>query len=62
MDSKNVLIAVILSTIVLISWSTFFEPPVIERQNNENEISKIQQELKLKMKILKVLYRLRVQL
>ena len=40
MDSKNVLIAVILSTIVLISWSTFFEPPVIERQNNENEISK----------------------
>ena len=40
MDSKNVLIAVILSTMVLIFWSTFFEPPVIEQQNNENQISK----------------------
>ena len=42
MESKNVLIAVILSTIVLIFWSTFFEPPVIEQQNDENEISKKQ--------------------
>ncbi len=32
MDSKNVLLAVILSTIVLIFWSVFFEPPVIEQQ------------------------------
>jgi YidC/Oxa1 family membrane protein insertase len=42
MESKNVLIAVILSTIVLIFWSTFFEPPVIEQQNDENEILKKQ--------------------
>jgi len=32
MDTKNVLFAVILSTIVLIFWSVFFEPPVIEQQ------------------------------
>ena len=27
METKNVLIAVILSTIILIVWATFFEPP-----------------------------------
>jgi len=41
MDSKNVLIAVILSTIVLIFWSTFFEPPVVE-QSVEKQITKNQ--------------------
>ena len=30
MDTKNVLFAVILSTVVLVFWSTFFEPPPIE--------------------------------
>jgi len=40
MDTKNVLFAVILSTIVLIFWSTFFEPPIIDQQINENKISK----------------------
>ena len=40
MDTKNVLLAVILSTIVLIFWSTFFEPPITDQQINENKISK----------------------
>jgi len=40
MDTKNVLFAVILSTIVLIFWSTFFEPPIIDQQINENKITK----------------------
>ena len=40
MDTKNVIIAVILSTIVLIFWGTFFEPPVIEEKNIENQITK----------------------
>ena len=38
MDTKNVLFAVILSTIVLIFWSTFFEPPIVDRQINENKV------------------------
>ena len=33
MDSKNVIFAVILSTLVLIFWATFFEPPVIEQES-----------------------------
>jgi len=40
MDSKNVLFAVILSTIVLIFWSTFFEPPIVDQQVNESKITK----------------------
>jgi len=41
MDFKNVLMAIVLSTVVLIGWSLFFEPPVIEQQtsvekNNQN--------------------------
>ena len=32
MDTKNVLMAVILSTLVLVFWGTFFEPPVSEIQ------------------------------
>ena len=31
MDTRNVLFAVILSTIVLIFWATFFEPPITEK-------------------------------
>jgi YidC/Oxa1 family membrane protein insertase len=37
MESRNVLIAIILSTVVLIFWSTFFEPPVVENQVNKSE-------------------------
>ncbi len=40
MDTKNVLLAVILSTIVLIFWATFFEAPIVEKQSVENQISK----------------------
>ena len=39
MDSKNVLFAVILSTIVLIFWGTFFEAPVVKEQISEKEIT-----------------------
>jgi len=40
MDSKNVLMAVILSTIVLVFWATFFEPPVSEIQAEKNNVIK----------------------
>jgi len=40
MDFKNVLIAIVLSTLVLIFWATFFEPPPIERQIAEDQITK----------------------
>ena len=39
MESKNVLFAIILSTIVLIFWATFFEPPLVEERNVENEVT-----------------------
>jgi len=40
MDFKNVLIAIVLSTLVLVGWATFFEPPIVEQQTTENEITK----------------------
>ena len=40
MEGKNVLMAVVLSTVVLIFWATFFEPPVVEKQITEEEITK----------------------
>ena len=40
METKNVLFSVVLSTIVLIFWAIFFEPPVVEDQNVTNEIVK----------------------
>jgi len=40
MDFRNVLIAIVLSTIVLIGWATFFEAPIVEQQTAENEITK----------------------
>ena len=40
MDFKNVLMAIVLSTLVLIGWATFFEPPIVEQQITENEIRK----------------------
>ena len=36
MEGKNVLLAIVLSTIVLVFWATFFEPPVIEKTATEN--------------------------
>ena len=40
MDFKNVLIAIVLSTLVLVFWATFFEPPPIERQIAKDQITK----------------------
>ena len=40
MDFKNVLLAIVLSTAVLIGWATFFEAPIVEQQSTENTITK----------------------
>ena len=40
MDFRNVLMAIVLSTIVLIGWATFFEAPIVEKQTAENQITK----------------------
>ena len=40
MDTKNILMAVVLSTIVLVFWATFFEPPPVERQIAEDQVTK----------------------
>jgi len=40
METRNVLLAVILSTIVLVFWATFFEAPIVEQQPEEKQITK----------------------
>ncbi len=40
MDGKNVLLAIVLSTVVLIGWATFFEAPIVEQETKKNEIAK----------------------
>ena len=40
MDFRNVLMAIALSTAVLIGWATFFEAPIVEQQTSENKITK----------------------
>ena len=40
MDSKNVLMAIVLSTLVLVFWATFFEPPPVERRIAEDQVTK----------------------
>ena len=40
MDSKNVLMAIVLSTLVLVFWATFFEPPPVERQIAADQVTK----------------------
>ena len=40
MDFKNVLLAIVLSTLVLVVWATFFEAPIVEQDIVKNEISK----------------------
>ena len=37
MDGKNVILAVVFSTLVLIIWATFFEPPQIDKKITENQ-------------------------
>ena len=38
MDFRNVLLAIVLSTLVLVGWATFFESPIVEQQTSENVI------------------------
>ena len=40
MDFKNVLMAIVLSTIVLIGWATFFAAPIVEQQTTEKRDNK----------------------
>ncbi len=40
METRNVLLAVILSTIVLVFWGTFFEAPIVEQSSEEKQITK----------------------
>ena len=40
MDGKNVLLAIVLSTLVLVVWATFFEAPIVEQQTVESKITK----------------------
>ena len=39
MDFKNVLMAIVLSSLVLIGWAVFFEPPVIEQKTAEKTVT-----------------------
>ena len=40
MDSKNVLMAIVLSTLVLVFWATFFEPPPVEKHIVADQVTK----------------------
>ena len=40
MEFRNVLMAIVLSTVVLIGWATFFEAPIVEQQVTEKTITK----------------------
>ena len=42
MEGKNVLLAIIFSTIVLVGWATFFEPSVVQQQADDKQISQNQ--------------------
>ena len=42
MEGKNVILAIVLSSMVLIGWAFFFEPPVVEQNTVEEKISKNQ--------------------
>ena len=39
MDFRNVLIAIVLSTLVLVGWATFFEAPIVEQQVAEKSLN-----------------------
>ena len=40
METRNVLLAIIFSTLVLVFWSVFFEPPIVEEQVIEKQSTK----------------------
>ena len=60
MDFRNVLIAIVLSTIVLIGWATFFEAPIVEQQTAENQITKMK--IFLLLQLMKVKKKLKMKL
>ena len=43
MENRNVLIAIVLSSLVLLFWATFFQPPPVERKIDEQQIAKNQE-------------------
>ena len=47
MDSKNVILAIVLSSLVLIVWAVFFEPPLPETPSKEFRVEKKLDENKL---------------
>ena len=40
MDFRNVLIAIVLSTLVLVGWGTFFEAPIVKQETAEQSTTK----------------------
>ena len=40
METRNVLLAIILSTLVLVFWATFFEAPIVDQEIPKNEVTK----------------------
>ena len=44
METRNVLLAVILSTIVLVFWAMFFEAPIVDQTTTEKQVEKNQNE------------------
>ena len=40
MDFKNVLMAIVLSTLVLVFWGTFFEAPIVKQPSEDKQITK----------------------
>ena len=40
MESKNLILAVVLSTLILVIWAFFFEPAPVERKIVEKQIEK----------------------
>ena len=43
MENRNVLIAIVLSSLVLIFWAVFFQPPPVERKVDQQQIAKNQE-------------------
>ena len=43
MEGKNALLAIIFSTLVLVVWAVFFEPPVTEKQIAQKQITQNQE-------------------
>ena len=43
MDFRNVLTAIVLSTLVLVVWATFFEAPPLENKSIENQTTEVKE-------------------